>query len=132
MCISCAVTQVICFINFMNPCCFKKSSFMIFGQYWIPVFINNSDWLWVLDPLDGTKDFIQGTGNYAMHLALNYKQKPFLGVVLILSKGTFLPSIKRNTHHFLQETFAIRGESNDILTPLLFLRLPSKSSAQSA
>ena len=30
----------------------------------------NSDWLWVLDPLDGTKDFIQGTGNYAMHLAL--------------------------------------------------------------
>ena len=27
------------------------------------------DWVWVLDPLDGTKDFIQGTGNYAMHLA---------------------------------------------------------------
>ena len=24
------------------------------------------DWLWILDPLDGTKDFIQGTGNYAM------------------------------------------------------------------
>ena len=43
----------------------------------------DSDWLWVLDPLDGTKDFIQGTNNYAMHLALNYKQKPFLGVVLI-------------------------------------------------
>ena len=43
----------------------------------------NFDWLWVLDPLDGTKDFIQGTGNYAMHLALNYKQKPFIGIVLI-------------------------------------------------
>ncbi len=43
----------------------------------------NSDWLWVLDPLDGTKDFIQGTGNYAMHLALNYRQKPFIGIVLI-------------------------------------------------
>ncbi len=46
-------------------------------------FVRGSDWLWVLDPLDGTKDFIQGTGNYAMHLALNYKNKPFLGVVLI-------------------------------------------------
>ena len=45
-----------------------------------------SDWLWVLDPLDGTKDFIQGTGNYAMHLALNYKKKPYLGVVLIPEK----------------------------------------------
>ena len=46
----------------------------------------NSDWLWILDPLDGTKDFIQGTGNYAMHLALNYKQKPYIGVVLIPEK----------------------------------------------
>ncbi len=46
---------------------------------------NNTDaeWLWILDPLDGTKDFIQGTGNYAMHLALNYKKNPVLGVVLI-------------------------------------------------
>ena len=46
----------------------------------------NSDWVWVLDPLDGTKDFIQGTSNYAMHLALNYKSKPFLGIVLIPEK----------------------------------------------
>mgnify|MGYP006227698637 CR=1 FL=1 len=44
---------------------------------------SNADWLWVLDPLDGTKDFIQSTGNYAMHLALNYKQKPLMGIVLI-------------------------------------------------
>ena len=43
----------------------------------------NTDWLWVLDPLDGTKDFIQGTKNYAMHLALNYKQKAYIGLVLI-------------------------------------------------
>ena len=42
-----------------------------------------SEWQWVIDPLDGTKDFIQGTGNYAMHLALNYHQKPIIGVVLI-------------------------------------------------
>ncbi len=46
----------------------------------------NSDWVWVLDPLDGTKDFIQGTGNYAMHLALNYKNMPYLGIVLIPEK----------------------------------------------
>ena len=46
----------------------------------------NSDWVWVLDPLDGTRDFMQGTSNYAMHLALNYRGKPFLGVVLIPEK----------------------------------------------
>ena len=48
--------------------------------------IRNSSWIWILDPLDGTKDFIQGTGNFAMHLALNYKNKPFLGVVLVPEK----------------------------------------------
>ncbi len=47
----------------------------------------DSDWLWILDPLDGTKDFIQGTGNYAMHLALNYEGKPYLGIVLIPSRN---------------------------------------------
>ena len=41
------------------------------------------NWLWILDPLDGTKDFIQRTGDYAMHLALNYRNKPYIGIVLI-------------------------------------------------
>jgi len=50
-------------------------------------FNNSADWIWVLDPLDGTKDFIQGTSNYAMHLALNYKQKPYIGIVLIPEKN---------------------------------------------
>ena len=53
----------------------------------------NKDWIWVLDPLDGTKDFIQGTGHYAMHLALNFKKKPFLGVVLIPEKDQLWLSI---------------------------------------
>ena len=48
---------------------------------------SHEDWMWVLDPLDGTKDFIQGTSNYAMHLALNYKNKPYIGIVLIPEKN---------------------------------------------
>ena len=46
----------------------------------------NKDFVWVLDPLDGTKDFIQGSGNYAMHLALTCKNIPYLGVILIPDK----------------------------------------------
>ena len=41
------------------------------------------EWLWILDPLDGTKDFLQLTGDYAVHLALLKKNEPVLGVVLI-------------------------------------------------
>ncbi len=45
-----------------------------------------SEWLWILDPLDGTKDFLQGSGQYAVHLALIRRQSAVLGVVLIPEK----------------------------------------------
>jgi len=45
------------------------------------------DWCWIIDPLDGTKDFLQGSENYAVHIALNYKQKPKIGIVLIPEKN---------------------------------------------
>ena len=53
------------------------------------IFDSNSDWIWVLDPLDGTKDFIQGTGNYAMHLALNFKEKPHQKIGISLHPKLF-------------------------------------------
>ena len=62
--------------------------------------INNleidSEWLWILDPLDGTKDFIQGTGDYAMHFALNHENKPVIGVVLIPEKDELWISNGKN------------------------------------
>jgi 3'(2'), 5'-bisphosphate nucleotidase len=42
-----------------------------------------AEWLWILDPLDGTRDFLQGTGEYAVHLALTQRGAPVLGVVLL-------------------------------------------------
>jgi 3'(2'), 5'-bisphosphate nucleotidase len=42
-----------------------------------------AEWLWILDPLDGTRDFLQGTGEYAVHLALVRERRPLLGVVLL-------------------------------------------------
>ncbi len=41
------------------------------------------DWCWILDPLDGTKDFLQGSENYAVHIALTHRKKPRIGIVLI-------------------------------------------------
>lgn len=42
-----------------------------------------AEWLWLLDPLDGTKDFLLGTGEYAVHLALLHRGTPVIGVVLL-------------------------------------------------
>ena len=41
------------------------------------------DWVWIIDPLDGTRDFIDKTGEYGMHIALAYKGRPVIGLVAI-------------------------------------------------
>jgi 3'(2'), 5'-bisphosphate nucleotidase len=44
--------------------------------------------VWVIDPLDGTKDFIQGTGEYAVHIALLEDERPVLAVVVCPAAAT--------------------------------------------
>lgn len=38
-------------------------------------------WIWIVDPLDGTRDFIDKTGEYAVQIALAYEGSPVLAVV---------------------------------------------------
>ena len=42
---------------------------------------NNSDYVWVCDPLDGTRQFAMGVANFAFSIALTYQGKPILGVI---------------------------------------------------
>lgn len=59
---------------------------------------------WLIDPLDGTQDFIRGTGDYAIHIALVHQHRPILAVVAwperqalytaIVGQGTY-----RETRH---------------------------------
>ena len=39
-------------------------------------------WLWVIDPLDGTRNFASGAPHFAFNLALCYDQRPVLGVTV--------------------------------------------------
>ena len=43
---------------------------------------NNSDFLWVIDPLDGTTNFVHNYPSFAVSIGLLYKKKPFISVVL--------------------------------------------------
>ena len=53
----------------------------------------SSPWTWIIDPLDGTKDFLQGTGEFALHIALVYENNPILGIVLLPSKDELWISV---------------------------------------
>lgn len=39
------------------------------------------EWLWVVDPLDGTREFIQRNGEFTVNVALVHGHRPVLGVV---------------------------------------------------
>ncbi|TVP60299.1 MAG: 3'(2'),5'-bisphosphate nucleotidase CysQ [Nodularia sp. (in: Bacteria)] len=43
----------------------------------------SSQWVWIIDPLDGTRDFIGKTGDYAIHIALVKDKRPVLAVVAV-------------------------------------------------
>ncbi len=42
---------------------------------------SDSDYLWVIDPLDGTNNFVHGLGIFAISVALQFKGESVLGVV---------------------------------------------------
>lgn len=41
----------------------------------------NYEYYWLVDPLDGTKEFIKRNGEFTVNIALIYKNKPVLGVI---------------------------------------------------
>lgn len=43
----------------------------------------NNDYCFVVDPLDGTKEFLKGNGQFTVNIALSYKHKSVLGVIYV-------------------------------------------------
>lgn len=41
----------------------------------------NWDYFWLIDPLDGTKEFIKGNGEFTVNIALIFREHPVLGVI---------------------------------------------------
>lgn len=45
------------------------------------------EYFWMVDPLDGTKEFIRRNGEFTVNIALIYQQKPLFGVVAVPVTG---------------------------------------------
>lgn len=45
------------------------------------------DYFWLVDPLDGTKEFLKRNGEFTVNIALIHRQKPVLGVVAVPVSG---------------------------------------------
>ena len=104
-----------------------------------------SEFVWIIDPIDGTRDFIEKTGEYAIHIALVRKKRPILAVVVVpeLQKlycavkgnGTFVNTpdgksqpIKISTQKSLEESTLVFSRSHrDPKLEYLLQNLPCKN-----
>jgi len=67
-------------------------------------------YFWMIDPLDGTKEFIKKNGEFTVNIALIHHDKPVLGVVQVpvtgdiyyatLNKGSFKNDVKISVNSF--------------------------------
>ena len=54
----------------------------------------NNDYCFIVDPLDGTKDFVNKTDNFAINIALAYKNEIVLGVIAVPCRDIYYYAVK--------------------------------------
>lgn len=47
----------------------------------------NYEYFWCVDPIDGTKEYIKGNGEFTINIALIHKNKPVMGLICAPAKG---------------------------------------------
>ena len=55
----------------------------------------NADYQWIIDPLDGTTNFVHGYPSFAVSIGVFYKSKPLVGIVLELPAKRLFTALKR-------------------------------------
>ena len=53
-----------------------------------------SEWVWMIDPLDGTRDFIKANGEFVTMIGLTHRGEPAIGVVVEPATGLELYACK--------------------------------------
>ncbi|PIV10835.1 hypothetical protein COS50_03225 [Candidatus Roizmanbacteria bacterium CG03_land_8_20_14_0_80_35_26] len=84
----------------------------------------NSDFEWIIDPLDGTKEFIRNIPLYGINISLEYKKKLILGVVYQPElKRLYSSSIFSNSRLNNMALHVSREEN--LIKSIIHLRLPN-------
>lgn len=99
----------------------------------VPDFEERKGWskFWIVDPLDGTKEFIRRNGEFTVNIALIDEGVPVLGVVYIPDKNTTYYATKDNGSFKQEETAAptrIFSEDSKKGDPLVVMQSRSHGS----
>ena len=79
----------------------------------------NNDFCFVVDPLDGTKEFIKRNGQFTVNIALSYKHKSVMGVIYVPVTGEL---------YYAQENGGCYLEAEGVVTELKVDKTPKEKS----
>lgn len=60
----------------------------------------NKDYVWIVDPLDGVKEFISGNEEFTINIGLVYRGEPVLGVIYLPAKDILFFATRGNGAFF--------------------------------
>lgn len=63
----------------------------------------NKEYVWVVDPIDGTKDFIAKTGEFTVNIGLIYNHEVILGVIGVPAKDEIYYAVKGQGTYLLKD-----------------------------
>ena len=74
---------------------------------------------WLVDPLDGTKEFIKRNGEFSVNIALIHQHKAVLGVVFApVLETTYVASLGNGAYKFRQQRGAVKMQVSKVAEPL--------------
>jgi len=62
-----------------------------------------NDYVWIVDPIDGTKDFVAKNGQFTVNIGLSYKHKAVLGVILVPFTGEIYYGVQGEGSYYLKD-----------------------------
>ena len=90
--------------------------------------LKNAEYFWLVDPLDGTKEFIAGGEDFTVNIALVHGNAPVLGVVYAPATGTLYAgygadsAVRWNRENDKDKSIHVRKPPNEGLTVAASLR----------
>lgn len=82
----------------------------------------SNDYVWIVDPVDGTKDFVAKDDQFTTNIALAYKHELVVGVVLAPATGDIYYASKgQGSYHIFPDGRVVKIHVNDKLEDLTCL-----------
>ncbi|MBV7315166.1 inositol-1-monophosphatase [Shewanella sp. NIFS-20-20] len=86
----------------------------------------NNDYIWIVDPLDGTNNFVKGIPHFAVSIALQIKGKTEVAVVYDPVRDELFSAVRGQGAKFNDRRIRV-GQSNDLSSAIIATGFPFKA-----